>query len=435
MVPGLSASSGPCSIPKAFNVTVPGITTQGGFGNMFRVTADGVCLLITSYENGNDLGFVGIDVTSGKTAWSWQYPCYYSQGLCLVSPDQARFVDDEDAFITMLAADVGGFSACSSMVKVSFNGTSAWTAWEDSLCSPIYGQVFAGGIVNLLRLPSDEQVAMHLDTSNSGSYPPPAHLAAVYRLNGTLMWKGNLTVSPFDMYRGLHPVYDTHLAVVSQLVLANSSQRSSFLFSFASDGTPTLLRREDPLLWQNSLFGGQFSNYVQASGDYGVQAFSVATGAKTWNSSDARLLRNKVSWPAEISFGFAQQQWSRVASSDAVFLLDFTKNDGPDAAAYVVSSYDMSSGALLWQNAMQVSNTSCYVGYGVLPVDSSPVMVMGQQWQAYNPKTGAVIGQGALPSAAACFNVMQQWAVVDLDGSSLFLNQNAKSTILGFPGK
>ena len=111
--------------------------------------------------------------------------------------------------------------------------------------------------MNLLRLPSGEQVAVHLDTTNSGSYPPPAHLAAVYRLNGTLLWQGNLTVPPFDMYQGLQPVDDGHLAVVSQVVMANSSQTGSFLFAFANNGSPTLVRPGDAFT-QGTLFGGQF---------------------------------------------------------------------------------------------------------------------------------------------------------------------------------
>lgn len=126
--------------------------------------------------------------------------------------------------------------------------------------------------------------------------------------------------------------------------------------------------------------------------------------------------------------------WSTVLVA-RIFIVNTADNYDPDAAAYVVSSYDLSSGALLWQNAMQSSQTSCYVGYGVLPVDSSPVVVMGQQYQVFNPKTGAVRGKGTLPSVAACVNVMQQWAVMDFDGSSLLFDENAESTILGFPGK
>ena len=123
--------------PARFTKRTTSITTQGGFGNMFRVTSDGLCLLITAYENGNDFGFVGVNVANGKTVWTWQYPCY-GNGLCLVSPNQARLAEDEDSFITMLTGGRSGFSACSSMVKIDFNSTSAWTAWEDSLCSPIY---------------------------------------------------------------------------------------------------------------------------------------------------------------------------------------------------------------------------------------------------------------------------------------------------------
>jgi hypothetical protein len=295
-------------------------------------------------------------------------------------------------------------------------------------------QIFAGGISNLLRTPNGHQVAVHLDTSNSGSYPKPAHLAAVYHLNGTALWTGSLAVSPFDMYQRLQPVDNGRMAIISQFVISNSSQTGAFLFAFANDGTPSMVRRVDPSLLQQSLFYGHFSNYVLPSGN-GVQAYSFASGDKTWSASNATLLRNNVTWPNGVSFGFAGQRWSRVALSDTIFLVDYTNTPfSPYAAAFVASSFDLASGHLVWENAMQVSRTSCYVIYGVLPADSTPVVVIGRLWYAYNPKTGAVTAKGSVPGDAACANVLQQWAVMDLDGSSIFLDGSAQTTILGYPG-
>ncbi len=420
------ALSGPCTIRKSYNVSVEGISTNRGIGGLFRVTKDGACLLITLRGSVN-MVMLGIDLADGKVTWKWPLPSSLNE------PDDIHLTDEEDSFVTYYTTeDIDNFNACSVMVKVSFNATHAWTAWQNTICSPIYGQLETGAIVKLLRTqPNGEQVAIQLDKTFSSELDP-AHVAAVVALNGTRLWRGNLTVAHYNQYQDLLTVSDGNLVIINQYVAWNPSDNGSFLFSFANDGVPTMIRSVNGT--DHWLFQGRFSDFLVATGTLnGVQAFDIASGSQRWSVSNANLLLQNVTWPNGLGGPLSSQQWSRVGLGDTIFLVDFVA-DYTGSAAYVCFSYDLASGRLVWENTVQFTSTSCYTSFNVLPADSfTPVVLLGQTWNAFNPKTGAVLASGKVPFDG-CVHP-GGWTILDLDGSSVYFADNPDSSIFGNPGK